>query len=316
MLRKILVIGGAGFIGGRLCVHLASAGHELKVASRRLLVESLVYTDVKIPVVKWIIPNDLERAFSEANTVIHVAGMNAKDCKEDPFGALAYNGITTAELMALSRKCGVDRFIYFSTAHIYCDPLVGTLTEATIPSNQHPYATSHLVGENAVLGKVENCRTKGLVFRLSNSFGTPEDKNSSCWSLLINDLCRQCVSNGLLVLKSSTKQQRDFIALEEVCRIVNCFVSGEKHAGLSGVFNLGSGKSISVLDAARHVQNRCNKTLGFLPRIKNSHNQFDKYYGPLRFEVKKLMEVGITPSSGCFDSEIDRLLIQCTKWFK
>lgn len=316
MLRRILVIGGMGFIGGRLCVHLARAGHKLKVATRRSFIESIVYSDVKIPVIKWIVPNDLEKSILEADTVIHVAGMNAKDCKEDPFGALAYNGITTAELMVLSQRCGVERFIYFSTAHVYCDPLIGTLTEATIPSNQHPYATSHLIGENAVLGEVENCRTKGLVFRLSNSFGAPEDKNSSCWSLLINDLCQQCVSNGLLVLKANTNQQRDFIALEEVCRIVNSFVSREKHGGLSGVFNLGSGKSISVLDAARHVQNRCNKVLGFLPRIKINHNQFEEYYRPLRFEVKKLMEAGITPSSRGFDSEIDRLLIQCTKWFK
>src|SRR3546814_17036700 len=93
--------------------------------------------------------------------------MNAQNCAANPVEALEFNGVATARLVQAAARVGIRRFIYLSTAHVYCAPLTGTITEDTCPRNLHPYATSHLAGENAVLSAVQAGEISGMVLRLS-----------------------------------------------------------------------------------------------------------------------------------------------------
>ena len=88
------------------------------------------------------------------DVVIHTAGMNAQECASDPEQALAFNGTVTADLVSSAVKQGVQKFIYLSTAHVYKEPLVGTISESSQTTNTHPYATSHLAGEIPVLEQI------------------------------------------------------------------------------------------------------------------------------------------------------------------
>ena len=143
----------------------------------------------------------LKRSCIGVDVVIHAAGINAQDCVSDPKAALEFNGGVTTRFVEAASKAGVWRFIYLSTAHVYSNPLVGVITEESHPSNQHPYATSHLAGDEAVLRANQLGKIQGFVFRLSNGFGAPMHKDVNCWMLLVNDLCKQAVVTHKMILK-------------------------------------------------------------------------------------------------------------------
>jgi UDP-glucose 4-epimerase len=79
--------------------------------------------------------NDREvRAACEGmDTIIHLAALNEHESLADPMGALLVNGAGTLKLLEAAIAEGVRRVIYFSTAHVYGSPLIGRITEATVP---------------------------------------------------------------------------------------------------------------------------------------------------------------------------------------
>ena len=190
---RILITGGFGFVGGRLAEHLAQAGHQIVLGTRNARNPPVWLPQAKVAQIVWDDDCVLKRILDGVNVVIHAAGMNAQECADKPVVALEFNGVATARLIAAAVRVDVQRFIYFSTAHVYASPLVGTINEETYPRNLHPYATSHLAGEHAVLSTNKCGEIQGIVLRLSNAFGSPMHKSVNCWRLLVNDLCRQAV---------------------------------------------------------------------------------------------------------------------------
>jgi UDP-glucose 4-epimerase len=236
--------------------------------------------------------------------------MNAQDCAADPLAALEVNGLATARLIAAASRSRVRRFIYLSTAHVYASPLAGTITEDTCPRNLHPYATSHLAGENFVLGACLRGEIESAVLRLSNSFGAPTHRDANCWMLLLNDLCRQAVESGKMVLSSSGLQQRDFIPLTMVCRVVERLSSRDVTPLLPAIVNVGSGVSKSVLEMAEMVRSRCRLTLGFDPELIRAEPNADEVHGALAFRSASL-ETQNESMSDDTNAEIDGLLLFC-----
>ena len=148
-------------------------------------------------------------AASEASLAAAVAATFAADRSEAALSCAAFRAV------AASVAAKVKTFIYLSTAHVYGHPLSGSITETTTPNNQHPYATSHLAGEKALLFASGGGEIDGIVLRLSNIYGVPTHKNVDCWMLLVNDLCKQVVTTQRLVLRSSGAQRRNFLTMND-----------------------------------------------------------------------------------------------------
>ena len=106
----------------------------------------------------------------------------------------------------------------------------------------------------------------GIIMRLSNSIGAPINTKVDRWSLIGNDLCRQAITTGEIRLKTSGIQERDFIALSEVARAVSHMIEVPDSAMGEGIFNLGGERAISIIQLATIIQERCQETLGFIPR--------------------------------------------------
>lgn len=307
---RILITGGFGLIGGRLGQHLYEAGHQVILGSRNASNPPDWLPQAEVMETGWKVDCALEQICNGVDVVIHAAGMNAQDCAVDPVAALEFNGLATARLLAAAIRAGVKRFIYLSTAHVYASPLVGTITEDACPRNQHPYATSHLAGENVVLGASQRGQIEGIVLRLSNAFGAPMHKDVNCWALLANDLCRQAVRDGTMILRTSGLQQRDFIAISQVCRAIDHLSSCEADALPPGIFNVGSGVSQSVLELAQLIQRRCKLVLGFKPDLLRPETGAGERIERLVFRSDRLVKMGVNLD---FDNnmELDGLLVFC-----
>ena len=310
---RILITGGFGFLGSRLAVHLVQVGHQVILSTRHSMTPPGWLPQAEVVKVGWDDEVALENSCNSVDIIIHAAGMNAKDCAADPVAALAFNGLATAKLAAAAKRARVKKLIYISTAHVYGSPLVGVISEETCPRNLHPYSTSHLAGEKAVLGAHSRGELQGIVLRLSNAFGVPIYKDVNCWMLLVNDLCRQAVETRKLVLQTSGMQECDFIGLADLCCVVEKFLT---HPPLmqDNVLNVGTGSSLTVLAMAHLIQQRCAIVLGFTPELVYKPGLADEMHEGLIYVVSKLVELNGSVNQNV-SKEIDQLLIFCKSSF-
>jgi UDP-glucose 4-epimerase len=308
---RILVTGGLGFLGGRIAQYLEFQGYDVKITTRLSGISIPKLVSSNVISIAWDNQDSLNKACKNVDVVIHCAGMNASESFADPENALKINGLATAALTKAAIANHVKKIFYFSTAHVYNNPLRGVISESNCAVNPHPYATSHRAGEDVILNAGYNNRIESVVFRLSNAFGRPIYKEVNCWMLLVNDLCRQVVEKGCLTLHSSGAQERDFIPISDVVSTVGHFIQND----LVGLFNLGSGNSKTVLDMTKLIATRSEFIFGFKPEIIiTSENDLAKI-DSLHFKIDKLLSNGVEIKDNKV-SELDDLLIFCENNYK
>ena len=312
---RILITGGFGYLGGRLAQFLVNqVDHTILLGSRQQNKPPDWLPHVEVVQTQWDSPASLEQICIGVNAVVHLAGMNAQDCTADPAAALEVNGLATARLLNAAIKQRVKRFIYLSTAHIYGNPLAGVITEETCPTNLHPYATSHRAGEDVVRAAHQRGEIEGIVIRLSNGYGAPVHKDTNCWMLLVNDLCRQVATTHEMVLRSTGLQRRDFVPLTDACRAIGHLLVLPKQDLGRGTFNMGGKTASTVWEVACLIQARCEATLGFLPQLNRVAPQADEAIAELDYRLDALLQTGFQPSADRVE-EIDQLIKFCKASF-
>jgi UDP-glucose 4-epimerase len=247
-MSRILITGGFGFVGGRLTRRLAE-DHEVWVSSRKKAPDITLRLHGNVRQIDHGLLLSPETFPAFIDTVIHLAALDELDCVKYPSDAIRVNVDETRIILANSIAGKVERFIYFSTAHIYGAPLQGKISEETLPMPTHPYAITHRAAEDYVVAATKQKKILGTVLRLTNSFGAPVSPNVNRWTLLANDLCRQAVEKGKLTLNSNGCQYRDFICLsdvEELIAYMMIHAIKPEHV----IYNLGSGISMRVMDMA------------------------------------------------------------------
>lgn len=311
---RILITGAFGFLGGRLASFLSSGGNEVILGSRKLNIPPSWLPDAEIVQLKWDDFSELKLACRNVDMIIHAAGVNAFDAENDPIQALSFNGVCTARLVNAACSAKVKKFLYLSTAHVYAKPLVGVISENTLATNLHPYATSHFSGEQAVLSASQFNDIEGIVLRISNVFGWPMSKSVNCWMLLVNNLCRQAVEDQKLVIKGNILEERNFIPMNEFCKIFSKLTMIQSK-NLNGVFNIGTDQTQTLFDMADKVQKRCVEKFGYKPDLIFDNHLKKEITAPLVFRSERLKELGINVDGSYETEEIDRLLEFCSLSF-
>ncbi len=298
---RVLVTGGLGYIGGRLCHHLIQKGYDLAIHSRRTS---------GLP--QWaagsVFNHDPADECRKEDVVIHLAGPNEIDAAADSKGERKQAAESIQRILAAAETASVQNFIFFSTIHVYGAPLEGVIDEGRPPSPSHPYGAINLDGENFV----QASKLKTLVFRLSNVIGAPISPDINRWTLIGNDLCRQAVETGKLTLHTPGQQRRDFIAMGDVVAAVSHFL--ERQDWGEGLFQLGGGRSLSILELAEVIASRCPSVLGFTPSIKRPEATVNQASPILEYRIERLTETGFIPAKN-LSHEIDATLAFCKSAF-
>ncbi|MBA4147928.1 MAG: SDR family oxidoreductase [Verrucomicrobia bacterium] len=311
MSNPVLITGGMGYIGSRLACAMLKAGTKVRLGTRhseqpvpeQLAGAEPVKTD-------FASVESLKNACAGIKQIVHLAALNDADCALDPIKAFEINVLGTLRLMEAARCAGIERFLYLSTAHVYRSPLVGTLTEETLPRPAHIYGITHKAAEDLVLADTKGMA--GVVIRLANGFGAPVHAQVNCWMLLANDLCRQAVTSRKLVLKSTGMQQRNFITSTDVTNAITHFLQLPREQLGDGIFNIGSHKSMTVLAMTELIADRCEQVLGFRPTIHRPSG--DTVSASLHFDVSRAEAVGFIPADD-YAEEVDECLRFCSNTF-
>jgi len=284
--KSVLVTGGLGCLGQNICRHLLSLGFKVYIGSSRsnavipshLIGCSLVYTDFSNA-------KSLSRICSNIDFVIHLATINSVNSQKDPQLAIQVNGIGALNLIQASATSNVSYFLYFSTAHIYGSP-TGSINEKTLPRPSHPYSITHRLAEDFLLEFIAKKKLSGAIFRLSNSIGGPVTDDKSCWTLFMNDICRQALYDRYIVVNSNPLIERDFVTMPFIFNAIVHFLNKNPVSDFP-VYNVGGGRSYTLADAARLVAQQCNTLYGFSPMIKFTQEP-QSLQATLQYNIEKL----------------------------
>lgn len=315
MSHRVLLTGGLGYLGGRLASALVAAGHQVRCGTRRPGAAAPDWLPgIPMVMLDWASTEALTEACRGIDCIVHLAAMNEVESAKDPVGALEMNGVASLRLLEAAKAAGVQRFVYFSTAHVYGAPLQGNIDETTLPRPAHPYAITHKVAEDFVLAAADRKQIEGVVIRLSNSFGAPMTPDVDRWTLLVNDLCRQAAISGELRLNSAGSQLRDFITLTDVARAVNHLLGLDAERLADGLFNLGGGKAMSILEMTERIAARWRVlTRSDIAIVRPAG---DGVTPPgLNYRCDKLAATGFM-LTGQIDREIDDTLQVCLRAFR
>jgi UDP-glucose 4-epimerase len=136
------------------------------------------------------------------------------------------------------------------------------VAEDDVPQPRSAYALSRLMTEH-VLAMGES---DVVVIRLTNGVGSPVATAMSQWSLVANDLSRQAVVDGGLTLNSDGRQYRDFVALEDVCRVLTTALDPNRVP--AGTYNFASARALTIRELAEMVQGAAERLVGDRPPLQ------------------------------------------------
>jgi UDP-glucose 4-epimerase len=313
---KILITGGLGYLGGRISDSLKRNHPESTIilgTSRKISETPNWAKAFHIVQLNILDPASIEQAISnDIDTIIHLAALNEHDSFNNIESAWKTNTLGTQALLSVASQKQILKFIYFSTFHVYGD-CQGGITEDSPTCAHHPYAASHRAAEDMVRFYRHYKNMDTLTLRLSNGFGYPMDSGVNRWTLIFNDLCRQAMTSGKMVIKSSGKQHRDFIALHDVAAAVDHFLFKGSVKWDDGLFNLGGDRSFSILEVAKTIATVYEKKYGKAIPIQIAGKDNGKRYSPIHFNIDKLKKTGFR-LTGNIEKEIEQTLSLCKKF--
>ena len=306
---KILITGGFGFLGSRLAEYFINQNHDVTLASRsyRKLTGNLI--GVNFFRVNWGDQKNLNEMVENQDVVIHAAGINARNCLDNPDEANSFNTNVTAKLMQAVESAGTPNFFFLSTIHVYGNQLSGLITEDSETFDTHPYASSNLAAEKLINKFDSFNKSRAIVFRLVNNFGYPAFPNKDCWSLVTNDLCLQAIANKEIVINGSGEDLRDFMPVEMLCKIFDDFILGKISSPNQSIYNICSSNSLSIIDVAKKIQFFCFKEFNFKPPIITMKDPNKKLVSS--FTIKSKLQ---SSSKHNFDRLVNQELLSLLKY--
>lgn len=317
---RILITGGLGYIGGRLAGYIKKENPETDILLTRksdrpeLPDWTKEYTVLTMDLLNEASINDCVKN-RNIDIIIHLAALNEMESMENPLLALRVNTECVYNILNIADASGIKKFIYFSTFHVYGDADARPITEETPTKPFHPYAITHRAAEDFVNYFRRYHRMQTLIFRLSNGYGCPMDKDVKRWTLAFNDLCKQAATTGKMSLKSSGKQHRDFISLNNVARAVNHFIFQAANEWGDGLYNLGGECSMSILAVAEKIAELIK--IKYPDKTVNIESKSDDSaagaHRPVSFRIDKLKKTGFELADD-MDLEINKTLELCEQF--
>lgn len=214
-MSKILITGCSGFIGSRVAIRAKQAGHEVVASARNL--SDILEQELGMPIMALDVlkPISLGDDSGPIDAIVHCASANDILSRDFEAGVnLSVYGSRNILEFATTQR--IKKIIFVSTLQVYGTELNGEISEDSPVCCQSSYALNHFYGE-------ELCRmyahTHGLdvvLLRPSNIYGVPDVSTVRRDSLVPMCFVKEAIQTGALTLRSSGRQQRNFISTNEV----------------------------------------------------------------------------------------------------
>ncbi len=285
---KVLVTGGAGFIGSNLVDALLDRGDQVialdnLTTGRQANLEPALSRGGKL-VVEDIREADLVASLLEQEKpeiVFHLAAqIDVRVSTARPAFDAEINVMGTINMLEAARKAGTRRFVYASTGGaIYGETDVLPTPEDSVINPEAPYGQAKFAGEGylGLWSRMHDLSTVSL--RFGNVYGPRQDPLGEAGVIAI--FCGKLEHGGQPTVFGDGRQTRDYVFVEDVVRA--CMLAGDSEA--SGPHNVGRGREVSVLDLVEALRD-LGSELGML----SGGRTFEPQFAPARLgEVQRSM---------------------------
>jgi UDP-glucose 4-epimerase len=270
MSQKLLITGGAGFIGSALTAYLLDHGHEVVVVDDLSTGHSKTI-DSRASLIQASIleKSALVEALVGVNTVIHCAAKSlVKESVSSPDLYSQVNTEGTVVLLEAMNEVGVSNIIFSSTAAVYGDSKIQPITESSEINPVNPYGKSKIEAERLISTFCSN-GLAGITFRYFNVAGSYQ---SSSGQLHIEDHRNEThlipkILKSYIKNKEKTQVEiygdnwptkdgscvRDYLHVVDLAH-AHLLALDALAAGENKVFNLGSGSGYSVFEVVNEIE--------------------------------------------------------------
>jgi UDP-glucose 4-epimerase len=247
---RVVVTGGAGFIGANLCRELVGTPgidsvvvlDDLSTGSR----ENLDGVPVDLVVGSILSPDTLDDTLAGARAVVHLAARpSVSRSLADPRHSHAVNATGTLEVLEAARRVGVPHVVVASSSSVYGASTQLPKSEDLPARPLSPYAASKLAAESYALAHAHSFGVGVLALRFFNVFG-PLQSSGHAYAAVIPAFLDHAVHGRPLPVHGDGRQTRDFTFVGSVCAVLRqAVLSGTRH---DGPVNLAFGNRVSLLE--------------------------------------------------------------------
>jgi len=307
-MKKILITGGAGYLGHILTQKLISKGYFVIIIDPLIFGQQLYIKLFNHPNVEFIVglAGDsyvLKNILKNVYAVIHLSGLsNDPTCELDELLTKKVNVDASIILLKMSKDAGVKRFIYASSCSVYGFTGDKVVTELSPVNPLTAYARSKVINEE-LINKEQSDDFTVSCLRKSTLFGASQRMR---FDLVINTMTGSAMSNGNITINGGA-QWRPFL---HVCDAADAYIhilEADKDIINGQIYNVGdNGNNYKIIDIAKMVINIIPNTILIQkdsPDQRSYHVNFDKI-NKINWNTKISINEGIIEIKKMFDSGI------------
>jgi nucleoside-diphosphate-sugar epimerase len=317
---RVLVTGGAGYIGSLLLRRLLDAGHDVVVLDRLLFGASPLQGLEANPGYRLVTGDVRDRDLVDAlledrDAVIHLAAIVGEAaCKADPRLAVEVNMTATQRLAEATAAAGIARFVFASTCSVYGAGGTERLHEHSALAPTELYAETRVNAERALAGAV-NCGLRPTVLRFGTVYGvSPRTR----FDLVVNLLTSRAIRDHAVSIFGG-EQWRPFVHVDDVARAIHVSLEADLERVGNQTLNVGDNReNYQMKDLgpvlAREVPGTDVKVVPEVVDQRSYHVVFDKIERLLGFHAGFNVAGGVRQvrdaiQTGAIPDPFDRQLV-------
>ena len=254
--QKILVTGGAGFIGSHLTDELLRRGYFVRVldnlqsGSLYNLMEASASRNFEFMQGDILSPEDCAKAMKDIDIVYHLACLNIRSSIRSPLENHRVNAEGTMHVLEAALRNNVKKVFYISSSEVYGDAEEFPISEKTVPHPSTVYGASKLAGEHYARAYFRCEDLDVTIVRLFNNYGP-----RAYYEADKGEMIPRTIVNAILgkqpVVFGDGNQTRDFFYVKDAARALSDLISIPELKG--SVLNIGDGKEISMKTLAEKI---------------------------------------------------------------
>jgi len=323
--KRVLVTGGAGFIGSHLVERLVNDGHHVTIIDNMHTgrPENLTHLDpekITIHVADIADHDVIAPLFEGIEWVFHMAAMaDIVPSIQQPVPYHRSNVDGTISVLESARAADVKRFVYAASSSCYGIPETYPTPEETLPNPMYPYALTKWVGEQYVMHWAQTYGMQAVSLRLFNVFG-PRHRTTGAYGAVFGVFLAQKLAGKSFTIVGDGEQTRDFTFVTD---IVDAFVTAAQSDVSGEIMNVGTGGTYSV----NHLVGLLGGEKTYIPKRPGEPDvtfaDTSKIEGLLNWKAKTSFEDGVKVMleeiEGWRDAPVwtpDEIANATSDWFK